>query len=111
MMTDLDRMTKLELLNGYRKELEEIVTLRAQVEKLEGEMSQLKKYEEFTDKFLKFYSNADTPPSKESLEWKKEKREKKKQAESEDRKPGKLGGVKGHVGTSRKRQSRKNNTS
>ena len=106
-MTDLDRMTKLELLNGYRKELEDNVALRARVEKLEAELSQFKKYEEFTDKFLKFYTNADTPPSKESLEWKKEKREKKKRAKSEDQKPGKLGGVKGHVGTSRKRSPEK----
>ena len=67
----------------------EIEELRAAMDQRDGAIGRL-------EKLLKYYTNPNTPPSANSLEWKEERRQ------GEDAPAGKRGGKAGHPGASRR---------
>lgn len=80
---------------------EKVAALSSKIEELLAAVEQRDRVIERLERLLKYYTNPDTPPSANSLEWKEEKRQKKKQEEGAP--AGKRGGKAGHPGTSRRR--------
>ena len=80
---------------------EENAVLSSKIEELLAAVEQRDRAVERLERLLKYYTNPDTPPSANSLEWKEEKRQKRKRGEGAP--AGKRGGKTGHPGVSRRR--------
>ena len=79
---------------------EENVALGSKIGELLAAVGQGDRAIERLEKLLKYYTNPNTPPSANSLEWKEEKRQ--KRGQGEDAPAGKRGGKAGHPGVSRR---------
>ena len=77
----------------------EIATLKSDLEKALGRIERLERALGYSERLMTYYTNPNTPPSSESLEWKAQKRERAKKQEKEGK--SKRGGRKGHAGASR----------
>ncbi len=84
---------------------EENAVLSSKIEELLAAVEQRDRAVERLERLLKYYTNPDTPPSANSLEWKEEKRQKRRQGEGAP--AGKRGGKAGHPGVSRRRSPEK----
>ena len=80
---------------------EKVAALSSKIEELLAAVEQRDRAIERLERLLKYYTNPDTPPSANSLEWKEEKRQKRRQGEGAP--AGKRGGRAGHPGVSRSR--------
>ena len=74
-------------------------TLKSDLEKALGRIERLERALGYSERLMTYYTNPNTPPSSESLEWKAQKRERAKKQEKEGK--SKRGGRKGHAGASR----------
>ncbi|MCE2497907.1 MAG: hypothetical protein J4F28_02755 [Nitrosopumilaceae archaeon] len=79
---------------------EKVAILVSGIEELRATIRQRDRAIERLEKLLKYYTNPNTPPSANSLEWKEEKRQKRRQGEGAP--AGKRGGKMGHPGASRR---------
>lgn len=82
---------------------EENAALHSEIEELRAAIERRDRATERLEKLLKYYTNPDTPPSANSLEWKEEKRRQRKERRDEGAPAGKRGGQAGHPGVSRRR--------
>ena len=80
---------------------EENESLRSEIEELRASIERRDRAVERLERLLKYYTNPNTPPSANSLEWKEEKRQKRLQGEGAP--AGRRGGKTGHPGVSRRR--------
>ena len=79
---------------------EKVAALVSENEELRATIRQRDRAIERLERLLKYYTNPNTPPSANSLEWKEEKRQKRRQGKDEP--AGRRGGKVGHPGASRR---------
>ena len=82
---------------------EENAALHSEIEELRAAIERRDRATERLEELLKYYTNPNTPPSANSLEWKEEKRQQRKERRDEGAPAGKRGGQEGHPGVSRRR--------
>ncbi len=98
------RPTNRELEETLRSATDRIATLQSKFNVLLDKNKQQERAIEYYQRMLSYYQNPNTPPSADSLEWKRQKRERaqqRKDGEGNDNNNGKPGGRTGHAGVSR----------
>ena len=103
------RLTYRELEETLRSVTDAVSGLKAKIDAVQEENGLLRRANESLQRRLEYYENSNSPPSADSLEWRRQKRERARQRKEgggskEGKKPG---GRAGHPGTSRKHSPQK----
>ena len=69
------RPTNRELQDALNSATDKIATLQSKLETALDSIGRLERTVEYYQRMLSYYQNPDTPPSADSLEWKRQKRQ------------------------------------
>ena len=92
-------MNREQLERELAEERKKNSMLESKIEEVLAKIERLERALGYSERIMTYYTNPNTPPSSESLEWKAQKRERAKKQEKGDK--AKRGGRDGHVGASR----------
>ena len=95
------RPTNRELQDALNSATDKIATLQSKLETALDSIGRLERTVEYYPRMLSYYQNPDTPPSADSLEWKRQKRQSAERRKNDGETGKRPGGRKGHSGASR----------